>query len=113
MHDSLTKIEKRELRDLAAAAHEIELSEAVISLYGIFQSWHEKQINVFDLNQDIHEFHDGISRDIYKKYVLGDLFFPVAQAVFLGILKRENISSELLNHLEPTIESMARLNDDN
>ena len=62
----LTKSQKRELRRLAGLAHERELSAAAQELAVSFDAWRSGKIDVFTLNEAIHGYHHGISREIYN-----------------------------------------------
>ncbi len=68
METQITKREKALLRKLAAQAWEAELSRELGSLFEHFRRWTDKGLNAFDLSHEIHEFHDGASRDLYARY---------------------------------------------
>ncbi len=97
MKNELTKKQRSQLRRLAAECHERELEEAMTDLYEQFQKWGGKGISVFELNDRIHEFHDGISRDLYKRYVMGDPYISVDCALRNGILGEPEVNEDLLN----------------
>jgi len=65
-----TTRELASLRKLVKRAHERALSLALTSLEGRFVAWHEGQIDAFELNEEIHRFHHGVSRELYKLYVM-------------------------------------------
>ena len=48
---------RRELRALALTANEREMDGTLEDLYLSFDKWKNKQIDCFELNQLIHEFH--------------------------------------------------------
>lgn len=99
MNKIYSKKQKRYLRDLAAECHEFELEDALEELYEEFQKWGGKSINVFELNDRIHEFHNGISRELYKRYVMMDADFSVAYALNNNILDEETVDEEILKLL--------------
>lgn len=72
------------MRQLAAEAHEQELEEALTELYEEFCTWGDKGMSAFDLNDKIHKFHDGISRELYKTYVMS----PPEIAFAVGLSRR-------------------------
>jgi len=83
----MTKPQKRHLRELAAKAYEIELSNAIETVHQSILKWKNNEISCWDTDQLIHQYHDNIARDLYKTYVmLNDPRFAVAQAVAKGIL---------------------------
>jgi hypothetical protein len=65
---ALTKEEKRQARELADAAWKSELSEALEQLSVLFSDWHKSRIDAFQLSDAIHEFHDGQSGELFKRY---------------------------------------------
>ena len=85
---------RRELRSLASTAYERELDSALEDLYLNFAKWKKKQIDCFELNQLIHEFHQKKSRELWKIYNQPDDDFIVVRAMRLGVLQRGEISAE-------------------
>lgn len=59
-------------------------------------------MDVFELNEKIHEFHHTISRDLYRRYTDMDADFCVASAFLRGVLSR----NEIEDHVFVTIERM-------
>ena len=64
----LTKEQKRQARELATAAREAELSEALRELDVLFSDWRNGRLDAFQLSDAIHQFHDGQARDLFKMY---------------------------------------------
>ncbi len=95
---------KRLVREWAAVAHDRELSKALAELYAQFDRWQRGEITAWDLNDLIHRFHDGASREIWKTYATNRLEPAVALAVATGILRREEAPPELVQHLAGLIE---------
>lgn len=102
--DSFTKEQRRELRRLAGLAHERELSTAAGSLEGEFGRWRRGEIDVFQLNEHIHKFHDGVSRELYKAYAMGRPELGVAVAIGRGVLKESEVDPAVLERLRGLIE---------
>ncbi len=92
---SLTKSQRAQLRQLAATAHSRELTAALTDLYEEFGHWGGRENDAFDLNEAVHKFHDGISRDLYKRYVLGSVGLSVTYALQNGILGPDEVDEEL------------------
>jgi len=63
----LPKPIKRMLREQAARAHEEELRRALLPLAAAFDRWRAGELDSFALSDLIHEFHDGESREIWKR----------------------------------------------
>jgi len=83
---------KRAVRDLAAMAHERELTSALESLHHQFSSWRNGEIGPFDLTDAIHRFHNGIARDLYNRYSSGAILeAAVAAAMIRGTISEAEI----------------------
>jgi len=70
MTKSISKREFAILKKLAIEAHEAGLEGALMELLEKFMLWSGDGIDSFELSDRIHEFHDGISRELYKTYAL-------------------------------------------
>ncbi len=100
-----TRNEKAILRQLASEAWESELTGELGKLFESFCTWADKGISAFDLSDQIHEFHNGVSRELYKRYTALPPEIAVARAVVLGIFSEESINPSLLEKLRPLIEA--------
>ena len=98
MNPELTKAQGRRLRELASIAYERELSIELESLEADFRRWRAGEINAFDLSEQIHAFHQETARDLFKKYK-ANLEIAVAQAIHLGILSKDEVGSDIVDHL--------------
>jgi hypothetical protein len=94
---------KRLVREWAAVAHDRDLRSALADLRGQFDRLERGEIDAFELNHHIHQFHDGISRDIWKRYATNHLEPAVAAAVAEGVLAKEELPPVLVEHLAGTI----------
>jgi len=95
---------KRLVRHWAGIAHDRELSKALVELHTQFDRWKRGEIAAWNLNDFIHRFHDGASREIWKTYATNRLEPAVAFAVATGVLRREELPPELVQHLAGLIE---------
>ncbi len=95
---------KRLLRELAAEAHDEELRRALAPLAEAFKRWEQRELDSGELTQQLHEFHQGPARDLYLRYNTSHLGPPVAYAIVAGILDREAIPADVLDHLARIIE---------
>jgi hypothetical protein len=87
-----TKAFKRAIRELAAVAHERELTSALEALYQQFSSWRNGKIGPFDLTEAIHRFHNGVARDLYNQYSSGAMLeAAVAGAIIRGTISEGEI----------------------
>lgn len=95
-----TKREKQQLRRLAQMAYERELGAALREVQARFAEWERGQIPAFDLTDAIHEFHDGIARELWKKYDARMDAFNVARAFEEGLLTEAEFPAALLAKLD-------------
>jgi len=94
---------KRQVREWAGTAHERDLRKALGELRGQFVRWERGEIDSFELNERVHRFHQT-SREIWKRYATTPLEPAVASAVAAGVLRKEELTSELLHHIAGLIE---------
>jgi hypothetical protein len=90
---------KRLLREHAAAAHEEELRRALIPVADAFKRWERGELGSGELSEIIHKFHQGPARELYSRYNDTYLHMAVAHAIATGILDRETLPADLLDHL--------------
>ena len=98
------KAVKRLVREWAAIAHDRELGRALLELRTQFDRWERGEIAAADLNDLIHRFHQGASREIWKRYDTNHLEPAIGSAVAAGILRRDELPEELLRHVAGLIE---------
>ena len=106
--NGFTKAEQRILRKLADLAYERELANALESLYGKFGKWKENKMTPFSLSDEIHAFHNGISRDLWALYDNRNNHIVVARAVACGIITREEVDRTVLQKIDHYIESYSK-----
>ena len=94
----------RLVREWAAVAHDRELNKALLDLRAYFDAWQRREITAADLNDLIHHFHQGASREIWRKYATNHLEPAIGFAVATGILRQEELPPELLQHVAGLIE---------
>jgi hypothetical protein len=99
MEEPIPRQIKKLLREYSGIAYEIELRRELAALAAHFDEWKNGQMDSWELTDAIHDFHNGASRELYKKYNSGLLEFNVAHAIFTGLLDRTQIPAELLEHL--------------
>jgi hypothetical protein len=95
----LTKSDKRRLREIASEAYARELHEALGDLDSAFSDWRARHIDGFQLSDFIHEFHDGISRDLFVLYTRSDPGILVARALARELLREREVPAKLRNYL--------------
>jgi len=95
----MPKRTKRLLREYAAAAHEEELRRALVPVAEAFRRWERRELGSGELSEIIHQFHQGPARDLWTRYNAPHLEMVVAFAITTGLLSRDTIPAELLDHL--------------
>jgi hypothetical protein len=95
---------KRLVREWAAIAHDRELAKALRGLQVEFGRWERGDITAAELNDQIHQFHQGAAREIWKSYATNRLEPAVAFAIATGILRKEELQCELLQHVTGLVE---------
>ncbi len=95
---------KRQVREWAGIAHDRDLRRALGELRAQFDLWECGEIDSFDLNERVHRFHEDTSREIWKRYATTRPEPAVASAVAAGVLRREELPSEVLQHINGLIE---------
>lgn len=100
----LTKAQMKEVRKLAGVAYERELAKAARDLRDQFDSWQRGEMDVFELNERIHQFHNGVSRDLYKQYAMGQASWNLAAAIRNDVVKESEVNPLIYENLKSLIE---------
>lgn len=102
MAEESEKPTRQRLREFAALAHERELAAALRKLLVLFARWQSKKITAFELNEQIHQFHQHAAQAIAKMYTGPvDPDMLVARALRLGLLTEADVGPELVKLLAP------------
>ena len=102
--EEIPKRIRRQVREWAGIAHERDLRQALGELRAQFERWERGAIDSFELNEHVHRFHQDTSREIWKRYATTHLEPAVAFAVAAGVLRKEELPSELLHHIAGLVE---------
>ncbi len=100
----LSKAQMKVVRKLSGLAYERELAKAAGDLREQFEAWRRGEFDVFELNERIHQFHDGISRDLYKKYAMGEPSWNLAGAIRNDVIKESEVDPLILENLRGLID---------
>jgi hypothetical protein len=90
------KAVKKQLRMLVNLAHQREMHEALVHLESRFAQWKAQEIHTGELLDEIHRFHDGTSRDLYKLYVMSPPQLSVAAALRNRVVSEAEAGSEVM-----------------
>lgn len=97
--DRFTQSERTRLRSLVNRAYERELTEALGDVMAGVDDIRAGRINVFDLSDLIHEFHNGAARDLWKLYDGVQPQLLVVSALKRGYLEAKEVPKRLLGKL--------------
>ena len=100
---------KKELKKLSDLAYRRELDKELEKMAKQFDDWRQRRMNCFELNEKIHEFHNGVSRELWSKYESRHEDFMVTVAIVKNIIKKEEISLKAFEHIKDLIESYNKL----
>lgn len=98
----LSKSVRRSIRDMAKTAHDRELATELHSIDEAFSRWRSGHLGPHELNDAIHQFHDGASRRLWKLYTDTDPSIAVASAIARGILPQSEVPPNVAQELNPT-----------
>jgi len=105
MKKEIPKKIKRLLREQMGKAYEEEIRRALLPIAVAFEEWKAGGESSGELTDMIHEYHQGIFRDLYNRYNVLSPDLLVPHAIASGILDKRNVPSEILNHFAKIIET--------
>ena len=93
---TISKKTRRQLRELLSKAYAQELSDHLRELSLIFDQWRDNKITCWDLSDHIHQFHNGISRELYNIYNnRGHDIILISRAVARKLIQLDEVPSEV------------------
>ncbi len=100
--NGISKKTRKELRKLLEQAYARELDQYLRDLSMKFDDWKNKKIDCYNLNDHIHKFHDGASRDLFNTYNARGVkgIYMIARALANDLLRKEGIPSEVIDRVE-------------
>ena len=100
MEPEFTKAEKRFVRDLAALAWERQLRSELAKLGDAIGRMIDNQLSPHEVNDLVHEFHNGVSRDLFNRFSSNKPWFSVCRAHYDCVLTDNDIAgaSEKIRH---------------
>jgi hypothetical protein len=101
-----SKSELKQLRELAGRAHAAELSTHLRELHAEFAKWERGELDPFDLNRKIHEFHQGANHDVYGCYRSLSPKLLVARAIAQDVLPESEVGEDLVRKLQFRISDL-------
>jgi hypothetical protein len=107
MQPEYPKAIKRRIRELAGLIYERGLTEALTALERDFARWRQGRCDAFELEEQIHRFHDGVARELWKKFSSSAgavLDVCVAEAIATGKITAAEAGVDVLIALREKIE---------
>jgi hypothetical protein len=101
---ALGKSGRAKLRELAGKAYQRELDHELRGLALTFDSWRNGKIDCFELSDRIHEFHDGVSRQLHVMYEQMKPEMAVGRAVARGLVSSNEIPPGVLPEIQKHID---------
>lgn len=95
MDPTLTKAQRRRIRELARMAYERDLAGELSRLEAEFRRWRSGEIDAFELSEVIHRFHQGPSRELFVRYDRPSLMWSVAHALHRGVITPEEAGADV------------------
>jgi hypothetical protein len=95
---------KKLIREYMTEAYERELRRELKKLEVSFEQWRSGEISNGEFSYRLHLYEVGPSRELYKHYNHGQADMNVAYAIVVGILDRDEVPSDLLEHLVGPLE---------
>ena len=111
MTTKLSKGENAALRELASEAWELELHGALEELFEDFCSWADNGYSSSELSERIHQFHNGTSRELYRRYTGLPPLVAVARAVAVGVMDEAALPPAIQEKIADEIEAQRRIFD--
>lgn len=100
----ISKALKKELRQHADRAWEAEMRAALGALAAKFDHWRAGSMSSADLDAAIHEYHDGVAREIWKRFSTNKREMPLAHAVAVGLIDEATLPLEVREHIASMVE---------
>lgn len=92
-----------DLRKLAIQAHERELKNALLGLFGKFDQWRRGQMDPFELNDLVRQHVEMTAKELQAKYLNTPPETAVAMAVVSGVLHQDDVPEEHRPRIEPLV----------
>lgn len=103
----LSRKTRKKLRELCKIAYARELNHHLEQLGQKFDGWRHNDIDCWDLNDLIHAFHDGTSRDLYKVYhYTKNEDYLVSRAFKLGFVQKDELPEGFSVLLLPMVKGL-------
>lgn len=93
MTHEFTKSEKRKIRELGGLAWDRLLKAELSKIGQAIAQMENDEMNPHDVNEMVHKFHKGISRDLFTRFSDSLPWIGVCRARYDGILTEEEFAN--------------------
>jgi hypothetical protein len=100
----ISKSHRKALRHWATIAYDRELGSELAKLGAAIDAWRAGERSPHAVHDEIHQFHDGVARDLYRFYTRAEPASAVAQALVAGVIAEVELPPELLPPLQPLVQ---------
>ncbi|QDU98487.1 hypothetical protein [Lignipirellula cremea] len=100
MSEKHPKANRKFRRKLGAIAWERELRFEILKLGDAIRAMEAGELTPFEVNDRIHEFHQGASRDLESRFLESDPGIAVYRAYYDGFLTEEDLAGATDEALE-------------
>lgn len=104
MRRQYSKPIRKKLQRLSSVVYQRDLDSELAKLNVRFDEWQAGEIDCFELSDLIHEFHDGVSRKLWKFYNRADPDTIVVHGLMDKIISREEAGDDVLEQIRPLLE---------
>ncbi len=94
---------RSELTRLVKLAHERELKNVLLDLFGRFDQWRRGQLDPFELNEELRRHATETSRALQAKYTGTPPETAVAIAIVAGVLREEELDADCARIVAPQV----------
>jgi hypothetical protein len=101
------------IREYMGEAYERELHRELVKVDQSMQEWREGKISNGEMSYRLHQYEVGPSRELFKQYNDSPADMNVAYAIVVGLLKRAEVPSELLEAISGPMAFYQSLRDRN
>ena len=91
MQEKHSKADRKFIRTLAGIAWERQLRDELIKIGDVITEMESGGLSPFDVSDRVHQFHNGISRELFTRYSVSDPWFAVCRAHCYGVLTDEDL----------------------
>jgi hypothetical protein len=103
---------KAMLREHVGRAWEAEMGAALGALSAKFDEWRAGAMSTADLDAAVHDYHDGVAREMWKRFSTNDPVIPLAHAVATGVLPQDSLPPEVVERIASMVGLLEELERD-